>query len=341
MAKYIGESDYEHGSTEKTGVLLTNLGTPDLPSRKAVKVYLQEFLSDPRVIEIPMFFWKIILYGIILQIRPKRSAESYQSIWTNEGSPLLNIAKKQVYLVNEKLRDSFPNTVFVLAMRYGNPSIESALKNLQEKKVRRLLVFPLYPQYCAATTASTFDAVTNVLQKWRWIPEIRFINQYFEEDLYIKALANSVENFWKKNGKPQKIIFSYHGIPKKYHLKGDPYHCYCLKTTRLVKEYMKLNDEDVITTFQSRFGREEWLQPYTSETLKELPGKGIKKVHIISPGFSADCLETIEELEVENRDYFEKAGGEIYQYIPCLNDSSMHIEMMQKLIQKHTQGWQI
>ena len=341
MVKYIGESDYKHGSDDKTGVLITNLGTPDLPTKKAVKIYLKEFLSDPRVIEIPRIIWKIILYGIILQIRPKRSAESYKSIWTKEGSPLLNIARKQVDLVNEKLNNLFPNTFFVLGMRYGNPSLEDALEILKENKVRRLLVFPLYPQYCAATTASTFDAVTNVLQKWRWIPELRFINQYFEEDDYIKALSESIESFWKKNGKPQKIVFSYHGIPKKYHTKGDPYHCFCLKTTRLVKEFMKLKDEDLITTFQSRFGREEWLKPYTSETLKEFPSMGIKNIHIISPGFSADCLETIEELEVENREYFMNAGGEKYLYIPCLNDNSLHIEMMKNLITKHTQGWKI
>jgi ferrochelatase len=226
-------------------------------------------------------------------------------------------------------------------MRYGNPSIESVLKELQQKQVRRLLVFPLYPQYCAATTASTFDAVTNVLRKWRWIPELRFINQYFEEETYIVALADSIQQFWNKNGKPQKIVFSYHGIPKKYHTKGDPYHCFCLKTTRLVKEYMKLNDEEVITTFQSRFGRQEWLQPYTSQTLKELPRKNIKNIHIISPGFSADCLETLEELEKENREYFERAGGKVYKYIPCLNDNPLHIFMMKEIIQKHTQGWKI
>ena len=341
MTKYFGENDYQHGSEDKTGILLTNLGTPDAPTAKAVKPYLKEFLSDPRVIELPKVLWQIILRGIILQIRPSRSAKIYKSIWTKEGSPLLQISKKQINLIKKKLNVSYSNTIFILAMRYGNPSIENALKELRQKQVRRLLVFPLYPQYCAATTASTFDAVTNVLQKTRWIPELRFINQYFEEEAYIKALAHSIQQFWNKNGKPQKIVFSYHGIPKKYHTQGDPYHCFCLKTTRLVKEYMQLSDEEVLTTFQSRFGRQEWLQPYTSQTLKELPNQGIKKINIISPGFSADCLETLEELEVENREYFEKAGGEDYHYIPCLNDNSMHIDMMEHLINKHTQGWKI
>ena len=339
MIKYIGEKDYQHGSEDRTGILLTNLGTPDEPNSRALKPYLREFLSDPRVIEIPKIFWQIILNGIILQIRPRKSAKTYQSIWTEEGSPLLTISKKQLDKVQQKLKPEFPNTIFILAMRYGNPSIHKALKEFQQNNVRRILVLPLYPQYCAATTASTFDAITSILQKWRWIPELRFINQYFEEENYIKAISNSIEDFWKKNKKPQKIVFSYHGIPKSYHIKGDPYHCFCLKTTRLVKEYMNLRDDEVITTFQSRFGKQEWLKPYTSETLKSLPKEGIKKINIISPGFSADCLETLEELKIENREYFEEAGGEEYHYIPCLNDSPTHINMIADLIKKHSQGW--
>ncbi len=341
MSKYIGETNYEHGSDEKTGVLITNLGTPDAPNSQALKIYLNEFLSDPRVIEIPKIIWQIILRVVILQLRPRKSAKAYKSIWTNEGSPLLNISKKQINLLREKLKEDFPNTVFELGMRYGNPSIKSSLKKFQDQKVRRLLIFPLYPQYCAATTASTFDAITNTLQSWRWIPELRFINQYFEEKNYIISVAKSIQEFWNKNGKPEKIIFSYHGIPKSYHLKGDPYHCFCLKTTRLIKEYLNLKDDELITTFQSRFGREEWLQPYTSETLKNLPNQGIKKIHIISPGFSSDCLETLEELEVENRNYFMEAGGKEYDYIPCLNDNPLHIDMMAGLIIKHTKGWKI
>jgi ferrochelatase len=341
MSNFEGEKDYKHGSLDKTGILLTNLGTPDEPTARAIKPYLKEFLSDPRVIEIPRFVWQIILRCIILQIRPSRSAKTYSTVWTKDGSPLLVIAQKQLDLVKKGLKPEFSNTVVELAMRYGNPSIETALNKLKKQQVRRLLVLPLYPQYCAATTASTFDAVTNVLQKWRWIPELRFINQYYEEKNYIKALSKSIQDFWKIHNKPQKIIFSYHGIPKKYHIKGDPYHCFCLKTTRLVKEDLNLKEDEVITTFQSRFGREEWLQPYTSQTLKELPGKGIKNINIISPGFSADCLETLEELEEENKEYFLKAGGEQYKYIPCLNDNPLHISMMLGLIQKHTQGWKI
>ena len=339
MVKYIGEKDYEHGSKEKIGVLITNLGTPDAPNKKELKVYLNQFLSDPRVIELPKILWQILLKLVILQIRPSKSAEAYKQIWTDKGSPLLDIANRQLNKIQSSFSSKNENIVFEVGMRYGNPSIPDALLKLQKKQVRRLLVLPMYPQYCAATTGSTFDEVTNVLQKWRWIPEMRFINQYFEEKNYIEALANSIKSFWKKTPKPQKIIFSYHGIPKRYLTNGDPYHCFCLKTTRLVKEYMGLSDDEIMTTFQSRFGREEWLKPYTSETLKELPKQGIKNIHIISPGFSSDCLETLEELEEENKEYFIKSGGENYHYIPCLNDHKDHIDVFVNLIKKHIQGW--
>ena len=339
MVKYIGEKNYEHGSKEKIGVLITNLGTPDAPNKKELKVYLNQFLSDPRVIELPKILWQIILKLVILQIRPSKSAEAYKQIWTDKGSPLLDIANRQLNKIQSSFSSKNENIVFEVGMRYGNPSIPDALLKLQKKQVRRLLVLPMYPQYCAATTGSTFDEVTNVLQKWRWIPEMRFINQYFEEKNYIEALSNSIKSFWKKTSKPQKIIFSYHGIPKRYLTNGDPYHCFCLKTTRLVKEYMGLSDDEIMTTFQSRFGREEWLKPYTSETLKELPKQGIKNIHIISPGFSSDCLETLEELEEENKEYFMESGGENYHYIPCLNDHDDHIDVFVNLIKKHTQGW--
>ena len=339
MVKYIGEKNYEHGSKEKIGVLITNLGTPDAPNKEELKVYLNQFLSDPRVIELPKILWQILLKLVILQIRPSKSAEAYKQIWTDKGSPLLDIANRQLNKIQSSFSSKNENIVFEVGMRYGNPSIPDALSKLQKKQIRRLLVLPMYPQYCAATTGSTFDEVTNALQKWRWIPEMRFINQYFEEKNYIEALSNSIKSFWKKNKKPQKIIFSYHGIPKRYLTNGDPYHCFCLKTTRLVKEYLGLSDDEIITTFQSRFGKAEWLKPYTSETLKELPKQGIKNIHIISPGFSSDCLETLEELEEENKEYFMESGGENYHYIPCLNDQDDHINVFVNLIKKHIQGW--
>ena len=339
MVKYVGEKDYEHGTKENIGILITNLGTPDAPEKQELKVYLNQFLSDPRVIELPKILWQILLKLVILQIRPAKSAEAYKKIWTKNGSPLLDISKRQLEKIKKSLSASHPNMIFEIGMRYGNPSIPSALEKLQKQKVRKLLILPMYPQYCAATTGSTFDEVTNTLQKWRWIPELRFINQYFEEEKYIQVLSNSIRSFWNKNSKPQKIIFSFHGIPKRYLLNGDPYHCFCLKTTRLVKENMGLKDEEIMTTFQSRFGKAEWLQPYTSETLKELPKKGVKNIHIISPGFSSDCLETLEELEEENREYFMESGGEKYKYIPCLNDDDEHIDMFVNLIKKNIQGW--
>ena len=339
MVKYIGDKNYEHGSKEAVGVLITNLGTPDAPKKKELKVYLNQFLSDPRVIELPKILWQILLKLVILQVRPSKSAEAYKKIWTKNGSPLLDISKRQLEKIKLSLSTSHPNMIFEVGMRYGNPSIPNALRNLQKQNVRKLLVLPMYPQYCAATTGSTFDEVTNVLQKWRWIPELRFINQYFEDDKYVQALSNSITSFWEKHSKPQKIIFSYHGIPKKYLLNGDPYHCFCLKTTRLVKEKMGLSDDEIMTTFQSRFGKAEWLQPYTSETLKELPKQGIKDINIISPGFSSDCLETLEELEEENREYFMESGGEQYKYIPCLNDDDEHIDVFVNLIKKNIQGW--
>lgn len=333
--KYQGEPDYVHGSTEKIGILITNLGTPDSPTKKGLRPYLKEFLSDTRVIETPKIVWQLILNLIILNTRPAKSAEAYKEVWTNNGSPILDTSIKQV----AALEKMFPNYVFGLGMRYGNPSIESALIDLRNKGARKILVFPLYPQYCAATTASTFDKVTSVLQKWRWIPELRFVNNYFEEPSYIKAVANSIKLARKENGIPDLTVFSYHGIPKEYLTKGDPYHCFCRKTTRLVKEHLKLDEDAVLTTFQSRFGPAEWLQPYTDETMKSLPKKGITHIHVLCPGFSSDCLETIEEIDGENREYFEEHGGGKFVYIPCLNDSQDNIKVLSDVIKKHTTNW--
>ena len=333
--KYVGEKDYEHGMDTQVGVLITNLGTPDAPTKKALRPYLKEFLSDPRVIETPKLIWQIILNGIILNTRPAKSAKAYQTVWTDNGSPLFDIVKKQ----QAELAKALPNLVVGLAMRYGNPSIESQLIKMRDQGVRKILIFPMYPQYCAATTASTFDKVAQVLTKWRWIPEVRFINEYYQDKLYVAALANSIKAFQKVHGKPDLTLFSYHGIPQAYLDKGDPYHCFCRATTRLVKEHMQLTDDDVMTSFQSRFGPAQWLQPYTDEILKGLPAKGIKKVHVIAPAFSADCLETIEEIDVENRAYFIESGGESYNYIPCLNDGKDQINLFTKLIKQHTQGW--
>ena len=337
--KYEGEKDYKHGSKESLGVLITNLGTPDKPRKKELRRYLKEFLSDPRVIEAPKLLWQLILRGIILNLRPKKVAKLYKTIWKKEGSPLLVMLEKQKKGIIRILKNKKIKIKIEIGMRYGNPNIKLGLEKLRKQKCRRILILPLYPQYCAATTGSTFDKVTEVLRKWRWIPEVRFINNYFEEPLYINCLIKSIKDNWKKFGRLQKLIFSYHGVPKKYLLKGDPYYCFCQKTTRLVAEKMKLKEKEYMTTFQSRFGTAEWLQPYTDKTLERLPSKDITEIYIISPGFSSDCLETLEELEVQNKEIFISSGGEKFNYIKCLNDDPKHLNMLALLILNHMKGW--
>ncbi|MGJ8582373.1 MAG: ferrochelatase [Psychromonas sp.] len=331
MSRFSGITDNPHEGRfhQKTGILLTNLGSPDQPSTQAVRTYLREFLSDRRIVEIPRLIWMIILHGIVLRVRPKKSAKLYDSIWTENGSPLTHITELQRDKLSALLKDKgYQDTEVVMSMRYGNPSIESGLKTLREKGFTRIVVLPLYPQYSSPTTGSTFDAVSRVLQTWRWVPELHFINGYHKNTSYIEALANSVQEDLQKHGTPQKIVFSYHGMPKLFLENGDPYYCLCLQTTRLVVEKLNLDKDLVISTFQSRFGKAEWLKPYTDVTLESFPSQGIKDVAIISPAFSADCLETLEELESENREIFEEAGGEKYRYIAALNDRDDHIEAM-------------
>ncbi|WP_017216781.1 ferrochelatase [Pseudoalteromonas sp. NJ631] len=329
----ITDNPHEGRFNSKTGILITNLGSPDAPTAKALRVYLAEFLSDPRIVEIPRLIWLMILHGIILRVRPKKSAHAYQSIWTDEGSPLITISRSQTDKIEKQLRsEGFENIEVELAMRYGNPSIESGLEKLREKGITRIIIVPLYPQYSSATTGSTFDQISKVLRGWRWVPELHFINGYHKHPLYIESLANSIREDLEANGEPDKLVFSYHGTPKLFLDRGDPYHCFCQQTTRLVVEKLNLDKEKVMTTFQSRFGKAEWLQPYTDKTLESFPSKGIKNVAILSPAFSADCLETLEELEVENREVFESAGGEKYRYIPALNDRADHIKAITALI---------
>ena len=320
----------------RTGILITNLGTPEQPDTASVRRYLNEFLSDPRVVEIPRLVWLVILHGIILRTRPAKSALLYKSIWTEAGSPLMAIGKRQRDLLEQALCDSGKQDVELkLAMRYGKPSIAESLRAFQQQGIHRVVVLPLYPQYAGPTTGSTFDAVADELKQWRWVPELHFINSYHDHPLYIEALANSIRKHFDQFGKPQKLVLSYHGMPKRNLMLGDPYHCQCQKTTRLVVEQLGLADEEYVTTFQSRFGKAEWLQPYTDATLASLPGQGARDVAIISPAFSADCLETIEELDQENRKIFTDAGGEQYRYIACLNDGGEHIRLMLELLQPY------
>lgn len=340
MAKYKGNSDFKHGTPETLGVLITNLGTPDAPDTPALRRYLGEFLSDPRVIEVPKLIWKCILHGVILRTRPSKSAHAYQVVWTENGSPLMDISLKQLAGINKRLQEKLKGNISVkLAMRYGNPSIDSVLDEFAKESVRRIVVLPLYPQYSATTTASTFDAIADSFKKRRWLPDFRFISHYHDNTQYIDALAKSIQQHWETNGRADKLLFSFHGIPKDYFLAGDPYHCECHKTARLVTEKLGLKEDEWQLTFQSRFGPREWLKPYTDITLQEWGAEGIKSVQVICPGFSADCLETLEEIQIQNRDFFLEAGGESFSYIPCLNDNNEHLDMLSNLIMQHSQGW--
>ena len=332
--------NYRHEQTAQMGILLVNLGTPDSPGRAAVRRYLKEFLWDPRVVEMARPLWWLVLNGIILNTRPGRSAKAYQKVWTDEGSPLLVISQRQRDALAKEMAVRFGYEVpIALGMRYGNPSIPSALEELRAANVRRILVVPLYPQYSATTTASIFDAVTQEIQSWRWIPELRFINHYHDEPAYIGALANSVRNYRDEFGDTQRLLLSFHGIPEEYFHKGDPYYCECQKTGRLLAEALDLKPDQWLLSFQSRLGPKQWLQPYTDHTLESLARDGVKSVQVMCPGFSADCLETLEEVAMENRDLFIEAGGERYDYIPCLNDDAEHITMLGQLVEQHMQGW--
>lgn len=340
--KYRGSPNFSHGQQDKIGVIITNLGTPDAPDKVALKRYLKEFLSDPRVVEVPRLLWWMILNLVILNIRPKRSAKAYSTLWTEEGSPLLVHTKNQAAALAEVIKQQFSDSVIVdYAMRYGSPSIDSCIDKLMQQGVRKLLILPLYPQYCASTTGSTFDALSQNMQGRRWLPDIRFISHYHDEPDYIQAIADKIRAHWQVQGKADKLLFSYHGIPKRYLLNGDPYHCECYKTSRLIAENLGLQPTESMTTFQSRFGREEWLKPYTDETLRSLAQQGIKSVQVVCPGFSADCLETIEEIGVENREYFMHAGGERYEYIAALNSDPQHIALLAKLVSDNIQGWSV
>ena len=318
----------------KTGVLLINLGTPDSTGWWDIRKYLKEFLSDRRVIEVNPIFWKIILNLFILTFRPSKTAKAYKEIWMNDvnKSPLRFYTEMQSKKLNAKIGNE--DLIVDFAMRYGNPSIKSKIKNMQEKGCEKLIIFPLYPQYASPTTATVCDEVFRVLMKLRWQPSLQIVPHYESEPLYIDAIVKSINNKLKKiDWKPDLIVASYHGIPKKYFEKGDPYHCYCQKTTRLISE--KFENIKIVTTFQSRFGPQEWLQPYTDKTLESLPKEGAKKILVISPGFASDCVETLEEISIQGREIFEKSGGEKFDFISCLNDNDDHINLLEYLVNKH------
>ncbi len=335
------EPPYSHGKALRTGVLLINLGTPDEPTAPALRRYLKEFLSDPRVVEIPSIVWWPILNGIILNVRPKKSAVKYASIWLDEGSPLRVYTERQARLIQTALKDRGLDVDVRFAMRYGNPSIESVLDQMRQDGLRRLLVLPMYPQYSSSTTATAFDVLLKAFTKIRNQPDLRLIRSFQDFAPYIAALADQVRAHWEKHGRGDLLLFSFHGVPKRSLLKGDPYHCECHKMARLIAENLGLAPHQWRTAFQSRFGKAEWLKPYTSEVLHELPSQGVKTLDVMCPGFPADCLETLEEIAMEGKEEFLTAGGEHYRYIPCLNDDPAGIAALSTLIEEHLAGWPV
>jgi len=325
---------------ERAAVLLVNLGTPDAPTPSAVRRYLAQFLSDRRVIDTPRWLWWPILHGVILRLRPRRSARAYASIWTEQGSPLLVFSQALGNSLDRRLRDATADRAQVeLAMCYGRPAIAPALERLAAAGVRRLLVLPLYPQYSATSTGAVFDAVTSALQRLRWPPELRFVNDYHDEPEYISALAENVQKYWREHGRAQRLLLSFHGIPQRYVRLGDPYFDQCMVTAQRLREKLGIGADACSVAFQSRVGREPWLMPYTDETLRQLPGQGVRHVQVLCPGFAVDCLETLEEIAETNRHLFLAAGGERMEYIPALNATEAHVEMLLRLVRRHSGGW--
>ncbi len=340
--QYLPEPAHTHGvaaSLPECAVLLCNLGTPDAPDAKALRRYLAEFLADPRVVEIPRWVWWPILHGIVLRTRPAKSAAKYARIWSPEGSPLKVWTDKQARLLEGYLGQRGHRVAVQSAMRYGEPSIATVLSQLKASGVQRILVLPLYPQYCAATTASVFDAVANWAQRTRTLPELRFVNSYHDDAGYIDALAKRVTDHWMVNGRGDRLIMSFHGVPARALALGDPYHCACRKTARLLAERLTLKPAQWAVTFQSRFGKAKWLEPYTDASLRALAREGVARVDLICPGFAADCLETLEEIAIEARAAFLESGGKEFHYIECLNDQHEGMAAFAAIALRHLQGW--
>ncbi|GHA12255.1 ferrochelatase [Oceanisphaera arctica] len=320
------------GNKVKTGVLLVNLGTPTAPTAKAVKTFLGQFLHDHRVVDLPRMLWCPVLHGVILPFRSPKVAKLYQSIWWEEGSPLMVVSRRQQAGLSAALQEAGINMPVALGMSYGEPSIGTAWQELKDAGVDRVIILPMYPQYSVSTTASVFDSWARLMKQERCLPAFRFIRDYHDHRGYIQALAESVRDHWEAEGRTDLLLLSYHGIPKRFEDQGDPYGHQCHRTSELVAAELGLERHEWRTTFQSRFGREPWLQPYTDETMKALPGEGTKSVSVICPAFSADCLETLEEIAEQNKEIFMEAGGEAYHYIPALNDNPAHIRMMMDLV---------
>jgi ferrochelatase len=343
MIEYTAQQSFRHDRVPAIGVLVVNLGTPEAPTASAVRPYLRQFLSDPRVIELPKLQWQLILNLFILTRRPKASAEAYEVVWTDDGSPLLGITRRQAEGLSAILDHEVGTPVRVeVGMTYGEPSVATALRALREADVTKLLVLPMYPQYSGTTTGSVFDAVAKELMTWRVVPELRMIQDWHDEPGYVNALAASIRERWESDGgaQPEKLLFSFHGIPLRYFRNGDPYHCLCHETGRLVAGELGLPDGRWLVTFQSLFGKEEGIKPYTAQTVTAMGKAGVKSLDVVCPGFAADCLETIEEIDVQNREFFEQAGGERFRYVPALNDRPDHVRFLADLVQRHLLGWE-
>ena len=340
MPRFAPEPAHVHGSPERTAVLLVNLGTPAAPTAAALKPYLREFLSDPRVVEIPRALWWLVLNGVILNVRPRKSAEKYAKIWLPEGSPLAVHTARQARLLQGLLGERGRRDMLIgWAMRYGEPSVASVLDKLSEAGARRILVVPMYPQYAASTTASVADAVAAWSLRRRNLPGFRSVRAFPDHPGYIRALRDAVERHWTRHGRPDSLVMSFHGLPRRSLDLGDPYHCECRKTGRLLAEALALPRERYAVTFQSRFGRAEWLQPYTQPTLETMAREGVGRVDVVCPGFVADCLETLEEIAIECKAAFLAGGGKEFHYIPCLNEDAGWIAALGDLVETHLQGW--
>lgn len=333
------EPPYIHGSQGKTAVVLVNLGTPDAPTTRAVRRYLKQFLSDSRVVEIPRAIWWFILNCIILPFRSSKSAAKYDSIWTRDGSPLKVHTERQTAMLQGQLEARGHQVKVVCAMRYGQPALPDVLHQLKVDGCERILILPAYPQYSATTTASIFDAVFGHYTQVRNVPELRLVRGYHDHESYIRALEQSVLAHWNANGQPDKLVMSFHGVPKRTLLLGDPYHCECLKTARLLAQALDLRDSEYVVTFQSRFGKAEWLQPYTAPTLQRLAQEGVQRVDVMCPGFISDCLETLEEIAMEAKAEFLHAGGKEFHFIPCLNESAAWGKGLMEIAEQHMIGW--
>ncbi|QNK03037.1 ferrochelatase [Dyella telluris] len=337
---YTGVAGSSRDQPVQAAVLLVNLGTPEAPTAQAVRPYLAEFLGDHRVIDYPRWLWWLILHGVILRVRPARSAHAYQRIWTPQGSPLRVGSEALAARLQQKLSEACAEPVRVaLAMRYGQPSVPAQIAQLQREGVRRLLVLPLYPQYSATSTGSVIDAVAQAMQSLRWPPELRLINDYHDDAGHIDALARSIEQWWATNGRGEKLLLSFHGIPSRYVREGDPYLEQCQATTEALRQRLGLDETQLLMSFQSRVGREQWLQPYTDATVRELATQGVRRLDVACPGFAVDCLETLEEIAMQNHDFFREAGGETLRYIPALNDTPEQVDSLAALVMRQAGGW--